>query len=78
MKKRNGTTVADLRNKRRLVELLKVLQTLDVERYRAVVGATDATDDQILEALHRTRLEHPGVNQSQRKASLRWLDGREV
>jgi hypothetical protein len=54
-------------------QLLTILQTLDVDRFKAVVGM-EATDDQILEAMHLARSEHGGISWKKRKESLKWLE----
>ena len=54
--------------------LLDILKYLDIARFRVVVNEPDATDAQILEALHRARVEHPGINRKQKADSQRWLN----
>lgn len=68
----NGTPLA----KRRLTALLKVLQTLDVDTFRAVTKADDTIpDDVLLRAIHKARLKHPGISKSAKTASKRYLAG---
>ena len=75
MTEHNNTPIAP-RAKRQLKALLHVLQTLDVEAFRAVTGADDMIpDDVLLRAIHKARLEHPGINRSQKQASRRYLAG---
>ena len=57
-----------------LENLLGILQNLDGPRFRAVTDTPDNIPDEvILEAMHKTRLEHPGINRVLRAASKRWL-----
>lgn len=56
-----------------------ILQNLDIARFRVFSEAgDDVSDKQILEAMHRARLDHPGINRVQKQNSRRWLDGRQV
>lgn len=62
-----------------LENLLGVLQYLDVERFRILTDQPeDTANDVLLEAMHKTRLEHPGVNRVQKQASRRWLADRGI
>ena len=73
--KHNGTPAAP-RAKRQLKALLHVLQTLDVDTFRAVTRADDTIpDDVLLRAIHKARLEHPGISKSAKTASERYMAG---
>ena len=57
-----------------LAAFLYILQELDGPRFRVVSKAPpETTDEQILEAMHRARLEHPGINRVLKQNSKRWL-----
>ena len=55
--------------------LLLILETLDLAAFREVTGAgiDRVTDDEVLEALHRTRLGHTDIHWKLRANSKRWL-----
>ena len=51
-----------------------ILQHLDAAKFRVFADAgDDVTDKEILEAMHRARLDHPGINRTQKNNSKRWL-----
>ena len=54
-------------------ELLYILQTLDIEAFKKAVEI-DATDDEILHAMHLVRVDHAGVNWKKKQDSRRWLE----
>ena len=73
---KHNNTPTPPRAKRQLKALLKVLQTLDVDTFRAVTGADDMIpDDVLLRAIHKARIEHPGISKSGKTASRRYLAG---
>ena len=54
-----------------------ILIQLDVKMFRAMSEAGDEiSDDDVLEAMHRTRLIHPGINRTQKQISRIWLNSR--
>ena len=62
-----------------LENLLGILQHLDGPRFRVIVEADDSVSDaDIIEAMHRARLEHAGINRLQKQASKRWLQEHEL
>ena len=54
-------------------ELLNILRTFDLAAFREATGAVDATYDEVLEAIHRTRLDHTDLHWRLRADSKRWL-----
>lgn len=55
--------------------LLGVLRRLDVKRFREIVGIGEEVPEwTVIEAIHRTRVKHPGVNRKLKQDSKRWLD----
>ena len=54
-------------------QMLHILTQLDIDGFRTITGATDATDDEILESLHVARSECDGVPRQQKMDSKRFL-----
>lgn len=55
-------------------QLLAILQTLDGEAFRKEVGVGETvTDDQILEAMHLARIQHPDIDRKLKRNSQRWM-----
>lgn len=68
--------ISDQLARQRVLEgMLSILQHLDLPQFKAVVEASEDTPDTvILEAMHQARLQHPGINRTQKQASKRWLE----
>lgn len=72
MTKHNGTPV--IGPQQAYENLRGILEHLDIKRFRAVTDAPDAvTDDDILEAMHRARIAHDGIDRVKQNDSRRWL-----
>ena len=55
-------------------ELLHILKTLDIDKFREVVGDDDSPDDIILESMHLVRVDHFGIPYKKKQDSRRWLE----
>ena len=77
MSKRNGADPPRFTPREILEGMTGILTHLDHVRFRIMSDAPDSvTDDQILEAMHKARLAHPGINRVLKANSRVWLGAR--
>jgi len=56
-------------------DMLQVLVTFDTDEFRVITEAPVETSEQdIIEAMHRVRIIHPGINRQLKRDSQNWLD----